>query len=154
MIRKFFLCQSPAALLFSGTAFLRAECKAWVTCTIHKAAWAEHFSEAVDFKASVILLMLTKWSQFWALLKTPMDLLFVYLHKKMKKNIIEEKHTVKSEDSLRNNFITALFVKKWQKWQNIPGPLGLNPERIWGEGVSVMWHFHFFRCRFFLGENI
>lgn len=55
-----------------------------------------------------------------------MDQLFVFLHEKTKKNIVK-KNTVKSEDSPRNNFITALLIKKRQN-QNIPGLLGLNLE--------------------------
>lgn len=43
-MRTFLLCQIPAALIFPGTAFLRVQSKAWVTCTMHKAEGG--FSEA------------------------------------------------------------------------------------------------------------
>lgn len=54
-MRKFILCQIPAAFIFPGTAFLRVQGEAWVTCTVHKAEG--DFSEAVGFKETLILSM-------------------------------------------------------------------------------------------------
>lgn len=61
-MRKFLLYQIPAALIFPGTAFLRVQSEARVTCTMHKAE--RGFSEAVGFKETLILPMITKWRQF------------------------------------------------------------------------------------------